>query len=91
MKKISTRFLNLACCVVLLCTGCNDQNASPKTAAQKTKTEQGAAVKTIDDTVEYNRILQQLANGDTTGKWPAKAPYPLPGAIFPYHRVVAFY
>ena len=32
-----------------------------------------------------------LANSDTTGKWPAKTPFPLPGAIFPYNRVVAFY
>ena len=28
---------------------------------------------------------------DTTGRWPAKAPYPLAGAILPYNRIVAFY
>ncbi|MEO6327787.1 MAG: hypothetical protein ABIO55_02595 [Ginsengibacter sp.] len=43
------------------------------------------------DTVEYNRKLQELSNNDTTGLWPVKYPYPLPGAIFPYNRVVAFY
>ena len=32
-----------------------------------------------------------LANSDTTGRWPAKIPFPLPGAIFPFNRVVAFY
>lgn len=32
-----------------------------------------------------------VANGDTTGRWPANAPISLPGAIFPYHRVVAYY
>jgi hypothetical protein len=32
-----------------------------------------------------------IANNDTTGMWPVKGPYPLPGAIFPFHRVLAFY
>jgi len=36
--------------------------------------------------------MKRLANGDTTGRWPVKnAPYPLPGAILPFKRVVAFY
>ncbi len=43
------------------------------------------------DTADYNKRMLDNANGDTTGKWPVKAPYPLPGAIFPYKRVVAFY
>jgi len=46
------------------------------------------------DTAKYNTIIKRLANGDTTGKWPVsikKAPYPLPGAILPFKRVVAFY
>ena len=33
-----------------------------------------------------------MAHGDTTGKWPVKnTPYPLPGAILPFKRIVAFY
>lgn len=47
--------------------------------------------KTPIDTADYNRRMRVLANHDTTGKWPAKAPYPLPGAILPYHRIVSFY
>ncbi len=43
------------------------------------------------DTAEYNKIMRELANNDTTGLWPVKAPYPLPGAIFPFNRIVAFY
>jgi hypothetical protein len=36
--------------------------------------------------------MNYLANGDTTGRWPVKnAPYPLPGAILPFNRVVAYY
>ena len=43
------------------------------------------------DTAAYDKISKALANGDTSGKWPVKAPYPSPGAVLPFHRVVAFY
>lgn len=44
------------------------------------------------DTGLYNKKISELANGDTTGKWPVKnQPYPLPGAILPFKRVVAYY
>ena len=43
------------------------------------------------DTVAYNLKLKELANGDTTGLWPQKFAYPLPGAILPFNRIVAFY
>ncbi len=46
--------------------------------------------KTID-TALYNKLMLNMANHDTTGRWPVKMPYPLAGAIFPFHRVVAFY
>ncbi|WP_018617484.1 hypothetical protein [Segetibacter koreensis] len=48
-------------------------------------------VKKVLDTAAYDKIINALANSDTTGKWPVKAPYPLPGAILPYNRIVAFY
>ena len=44
------------------------------------------------DTIDYNKRLLVLANNDTTGNWPVKGqPYPLPGAILPFKRVVAYY
>ena len=43
------------------------------------------------DTADYNKRMIALANHDSTGLWPAKGPYPIAGAIFPYHRVVSFY
>lgn len=43
------------------------------------------------DTAAFDKIVKALANGDSTGKWPVKAPYPLAGALLPYHRIVAFY
>jgi hypothetical protein len=43
------------------------------------------------DTAAFDKQMQYLANGDTSGRWPVKTPYPLPGAIFPFNRVVAYY
>lgn len=43
------------------------------------------------DTASFSRLNLFNANGDTTGRWPVKGPYPLPGAIFPFKRVVAYY
>lgn len=48
------------------------------------------AVSTID-TADYNKRILHLSNKDTTGRWPVKTPYPLDGAILPYHRIIAFY
>ncbi len=76
-------------------------NKSTKTAksGDSTKVVTGSPADTLGlqiektpiDTADYNRRMLALANHDTLGKWPAKAPYPLPGAILPYHRVVSFY
>ncbi len=44
------------------------------------------------DTARYDSLMLKIANGDKTGRWPVKnAPYPLPGAILPFYRVVAYY
>ncbi len=44
------------------------------------------------DTAAYNQKIKELANGDTTGHWPVKRqPYPLPGAILPFKRIIAYY
>jgi hypothetical protein len=44
------------------------------------------------DTARYDSLMTRMTKGDKTGKWPVKkAPYPLPGAILPFNRVVAYY
>lgn len=43
------------------------------------------------DTALYYSKVQEMVNGDSTGKWPVKAPLPLPGAILPFKTVIAFY
>lgn len=43
------------------------------------------------DTALYDAKMQWMINGDSTGKWPVKAEYPRPGAIFPFKRILAYY
>src|SRR5829696_6763231 len=65
-----------------------NDSAKGKSQQQATASNGGAQI----DTAEYNRLMNYLANGDTTGRWPVKnAPLPLPGAILPFNRVVAYY
>lgn len=46
---------------------------------------------TVLDTALYNAKMNWMVNGDSSGKWPVKADYPLPGAILPFKRVLAYY
>lgn len=43
------------------------------------------------DTVAYNKKMQWMANGDSSGRWPAAGPYPLKGALLPFNRIIAYY
>jgi hypothetical protein len=88
-------------CMLLLFARCNDAqtaNAINKTGEYPTKVEKAPetkaakpAVGTSVDTADYNKRMLALSNADSTGKWPAKAPYPLQGALLPYNRIIAFY
>ncbi len=96
-KRILTAVVPVIAILFFLNTGCNTGQSAPDknlkdTVSREQEAEKGKVFekKTID-TALYNRLMRNLANGDTTGKWPAKAPYPLPGAVLPFHRIVAFY
>ncbi len=71
-------------------------NGTSKTDSAATKVAVSDTQQVIEyppvDTAKYNAKMKELANGDTTGKWPVKKqPYPLPGAILPFKRIVAYY
>lgn len=79
-----------------LCSSCsNGQPASEKSSKDSTQKNPATMGKVYEqkqlDTAKFNQILQELANRDTTGEWPAKMPYPLAGAVLPFNRIVAFY
>src|ERR1041385_7905286 len=104
IKKITLSALVLAS--LALFTNCS-QNGSAKTDKSKPVAKADTTPKKAGDTTvaaaapvtyppinhaQYDSLMKKMAHGDTTGKWPVKnAPYPLPGAILPYKRIVAFY
>lgn len=102
--KLSVSILSILFLVIFF-TNCSESNSKTdsksalKTASGTNPEEEADEESTAEsieyqpiDTALYNKKLKELANGDTTGKWPVKKqPYPLPGAILPYKRVVTYY
>lgn len=87
-------------CFSLFFMGCNNDKAATvagtKDSTQaKSETKNNAAASSGRqplDSARYDQLMTYLANGDTSGRWPVKnSPYPLPGAILPFNRVVAYY
>ena len=86
-------------------TNCSQSSTSTKDAGKPaakatvtttTVTKTDTVIKTVTypplDKKLYDSLMKKLAHGDTSGRWPVKnAPYPLPGAILPFKRVVAYY
>ena len=84
--------------IILFFSGCGSNTLAENKMKPVELTEVTTSKKETDstnlikiDTAAYNKIIQLLSNGDSSGRWPAKTPYPLPGAILPYNRIVAFY
>jgi hypothetical protein len=94
MKKTAITFLIFT--QLFLFSSCNqgkaadEVNVKEKIGEVKIDSVKKKAGFTID-TVDYNKRMIALSNNDTTGRWPVKAPYPLPGALLPYNRIIAFY
>ncbi|MDB5014204.1 MAG: hypothetical protein JWQ25_2406, partial [Daejeonella sp.] len=91
----------LSLCVASLLISCtsstsktnhNSKTDSTEKVVSEATPEELAPESTVIDTAKYNQKLTELANGDTTGRWPVKKqPYPLAGAILPFKRVVVYY
>ncbi|MCW3121665.1 MAG: hypothetical protein JWQ38_1157 [Flavipsychrobacter sp.] len=43
------------------------------------------------DTAKYKALTLHLVHDSASAKWPVKGPYPLPGAILPFKRIIAYY
>ncbi|MGV3658382.1 MAG: hypothetical protein ACO1NX_10515 [Chitinophagaceae bacterium] len=96
----NTLFSALAAAAALLMTSCANNAAMVDNSSDSTgnpAAETAAAIAQTApatpslDTANYNRLLQHMSNGDTTGRWPVKTDYPLPGAVLPFNRIVAYY
>ncbi len=69
----------------------NRKDTTPKSQATSKDAEVESPAYAPLDTSLYNKMMAHVTNGDSTGKWPVKAEYPLPGAILPFKRVIAYY
>ncbi len=76
---------------------CSDRAGKEVTIPQNTdNTDNITVTDTVNpvmqsDTLAYLLKMKELANGDQSGRWPSKINYPLPGALLPFKRVVAYY
>lgn len=80
--------------IVVALAACNNSGKTQTASKDSTGKDSSAnpQARTTLDTAKYNQLMQYLANGDTTGRWPVKnAPLPLPGALLPFNRIVAYY
>jgi hypothetical protein len=95
MKKSTLAYLTVPL-LLLSIVACNHSKAADneketdKPATIKTDSIEKKIVLTID-TLDFNKRMIALSNNDTTGRWPVKAAYPLPGALLPYNRIIAYY
>ena len=74
------------------CGGKKETGNTTETSKNEIVAEKKVPKAIATDSVSYNKKMIAIANGDTTGRWPVKnQPYPLKGAILPFHRIVAYY
>ena len=90
MKKTFLCQFSAILFVCVLAVSCNN-GASNDDKKNTLKKDNDLGENNLFDTTAYNQKMMAISNGDTTGLWPVKNPYPLAGAIFPFNRVVAFY
>ncbi|MDQ3279749.1 MAG: hypothetical protein M3Q06_15590 [Bacteroidota bacterium] len=93
MKKI---LFSSGILATLTMAGCNNNAAEPVVRNDSAQAKGEAAANNSSqqpklDTARYQQLMKHLANGDTTGRWPVNGPLPLPGAVLPFNRVVAYY
>jgi hypothetical protein len=100
LSKLAGTFL-IGMATITLFANCSSSSskadAQTKGPADPSLTDTSkAAAPVVDvkpiDTAKYKQQLAHIANGDTTGKWPVKnQPFPLPGSILPFNRIVVYY
>jgi hypothetical protein len=98
---ITAQFRIISCFLFsFLIIGCGNSEAAKKKQPVKsaaTRKDSVAAAPEVKkepltlDTTLYNKLTMHMVHDSTNAKWPVKAKYPLPGAILPFHRIVAFY
>ena len=88
----SMKFI-LPALLFILTSSCNSATSTKTDQTDSTgkKIEVDNLQKNTFDTALYLKQINHISNGDTSGRWPVSVHYPLPGALFPSHRIVAYY
>ncbi len=90
----------LMCLSIFGCGNSKGAKGSAKTSSSDTsgkkmvKTDTAAlkpAPPPLLDTVAYDKLTLHLVHDSASARWPVKGPYPLPGALLPFSRIVAYY
>jgi hypothetical protein len=66
-------------------------SAAPSAAPTPTTPLPALKNRSKTDSISYAAAIRAGMRATERGDWPVKGPEPLPGALFPAHRVVAFY
>ncbi len=85
--------------ISFLIIGCGNSEAARKkqVAGGAAKKDSVAATPVVKqeppklDTTLYNKLVLHMVHDSASAKWPVKTAYPLPGAILPFHRIIAYY
>lgn len=86
--KMNKNILFILCTFLVLVSGCGNAQTEYKSASVKSIVSKSVAV---IDSQDYKNRFQKMINGDSSGKWTFNGHYPLPGAILPFNRVIAYY
>ncbi len=102
VMKIKQSALQLFFVCGILLFGCNSSHGQKnKAVAADSTVKKEAPVVTapppppappaVLDTNLYNKMVMHLLNDTAKRGWPVKSDYPLPGALLPFNRIVAYY
>ncbi len=95
--------ISFALCFILF--GCNNSNGQKSDSAGKKASGKNDSLLAVNsqarpvplpvpvvlDTNLYNKATMHMLHDTAKFGWPVKAAYPLPGAILPFKRIVAYY
>jgi hypothetical protein len=99
---VSNLVFATAVCGTLWLSGCTqsrsqeDETRAAATDTARTAIADSAVAAPVSkyaplDTTAYNAKVAWLSRQDTVPGWPVKAPLPVPGAVLPFKRIVAYY
>ncbi len=78
--------------ILVTLVGCNSKKGSKNSDTAAEAAAEKSPTETRVDSASYYKKITEIANGDTTGRWPVlNQPIPNAGAILPFKRIVAYY